>query len=187
MSQKRKLIALCERLPQLVATDRDLLKNPVIEVTIATTEEENGHTSPRNWMLHYDEAKNSTGGCYARMWGTTMPDRNVLGLRVPTVLFSHYGPDVRNGTERDYRHGLKALRRVQKGMDARQREFGNAEDAGASLDRWLHACGLKGKCVWTRPEGHTNEGWLNRGQWDVLTIDEFVELVRTKLPKEVSA
>jgi hypothetical protein len=177
---KRKFIALCENLPQLTAVNDYAYSNvATITVTIATLEEENGMTSPRNWLRHSDDPKNSVGGCYCRMFGSTLAG-------APVVHFSHFGPDIRFGAERDYQHALRALRRVQKGMDARYREFGPAEDAGASLDRWLCACGLKGKCVWTRPERNLEPtGWLNRGEWEQLTITEFVARVVEKFPKKV--
>lgn len=186
---KRKFIALCEHLPQLTAHTDYRANAPTITVTIAVTESENDHVTPRNWSgPHYDEPKNSVGGCYCWLYGTTTADKHVPGLRVPTVIFSYYGPDVKYGTTRHYQHGMRALRRVQKGMDARYREFGPAADAGASLDRWLTACGLRGKCVYVRPEGHPRDasgGWLNKGEWDVLTITEFVARVVAKFPTKV--
>jgi len=51
-------------------------------------------------------------------------------------------------------------------------------DAADALGRWLEACGVSK--VYLRPDG-SNEQWLSRGEWLVLTVGEFVNRVRRNL------
>jgi hypothetical protein len=191
MKTKKKFIALCDRLDQLTSSrSNNFLRNPEISVEIAVLSrgEDGEPITPRNWRRDFDEPRNSAGGCSARLFGTTS---GVGEDMTPSVLFADYGPEIRYGCRSDYEHGLKACNVVRRGLSRQYAASGPTDDAGELLRRWLLACGLKGKCVWMRPESHHKKGWggdwLNKGEWVTLTIDEFVERVRAKFPQEVTA
>ncbi len=179
--QRTKYIALVNSLPQLVARREWRSGDPVIEIAIGVLKEEDGKTAPRNWHLDYNESPKSRGGCEARLYGAVSSDK-------PDALFGYHGPAISYGNLRNYQHAVKALKLIEKGLEY-ERQIAphvRAVDAVEALRRWLYACNLKGEnAVWMRPEGYSGSGLLTAGPWLQYSIEEFVDVVRTKLPTKV--
>ena len=168
---KQPLIAMVQRWNQLRAVD-GFTSSPDIEIYISRLHEDG---KPRNWSLDYEEPKNSTGGCFCRMWAHFNCDKQ------ESVLFSNYGPCLSHGTEKDYKHGLNAARVVGKRLEDMYRIRGCVKDAGEECGRWLEATGIKS--VYMRPEGVRDSGWLSEGEWQVKDIGQFLYDLRNKFPK----
>lgn len=177
MKTKRTFIAIVHNVPQLFARRSDDYRSvPTIKATVGVLDTEDGKESPRNWSLDYEEPRNSCGGCYA-----SIHVYDGIGNK-PEALFGWCGPDISHGRPKDYAHGARACKTIQKKLDALYRANGNTVDAAATMTRWLNVCGVT--AVWVRPEGETGTGWLSKGKWDTMTVTEFGELVRSKFPKE---
>lgn len=179
MKTTKKFIAIVNSLPQLIAHRHDDFRDMTqVSVTIGDFDEEGNH--PGNWRHSFDEPKQSCGGCSGRIHASKWDNGDV------NLYFGQSGPDISyTSDERVYYHGAKALKLIRKRLHAMYLKDGAETDAAASLGRWLKATGLKGKCVWKRPEGYGTTGWHNHGKWEVLTIEEFVEVVRSKYPVEL--
>ncbi len=136
--------------------------------------------APRNWSLNYDEAKTSTGGCYARVFASGNRDGSVW-----KVLFGSYGPEATFADMGDFEHGLRALKLIQKRLEAMRDVRGPIFNALEHVQRWLEATGVS--VVLVRPD-KSQEEWLNRGEWLSLPIGRFVqEKLKPCFPEEHEA
>ena len=142
-----------------------------IRVDIGTLDEKDG--KPRNFLADSDTPRNSTGGCFARIFASE------YGEGTGANLFNHYGPACTWAHLEEYEHAVRALKRIQ----AAHKEFyatrGNAVDAAEEMGRFLEACGVKR--VFMRPDDETNTGWMNKGEWLDLSVGDFVSRVRRNL------
>jgi len=170
----KKLIAFCSEMPELRPANSSYSVNcPEIKIEIGTLADDN---TPRNWNLAlFDEPKNSTGGCFYRMWASQYQNE------APIVMGGYYGKEIYYGKAEDYEHFAKALRSIQKKMQKIESERGGSSDQAEEVGRWLEACGVKS--IMVRPEGEKNNGWMNKGTWKTLSIGSFVNRVRAKFPK----
>lgn len=166
MKDNRTLVAMVSDWRELLVREWD---SPDIMVTVAVLKD--GKATPSNWSLDYDEAKTSTGGCYARVFASGSGNG---------VLFSHYGPDVRYGDLRDYAHAMRALKLVVGRMEKMHAVRGSASDEASNFGRWLEATGVD-KVYVTLEKSHSS--WLNEQNWTVWTIGRFVNELRAKFPK----
>lgn len=153
---------------------------PEISVAIGRVDEKDG--TPRNFSLGYETPKSSNGGCFARIFASD------CGTGTNANIFSWYGPALSFPDLRQYQHGLRAIERIGKRLDGMYAERGASVDCADGIGRWLEACGVS--AVYVRPEGERENQWLSRGEWRVLSIGEFVNLVRRNLycaPERVEA
>jgi len=144
---------------------------PEISVAIGRLEEKDG--TPRNFSLDYETPKASNGGCFARIFASD------CGTGTNANIFSWYGPALSFPDMRQYQHGLRAMERIAKRMDAMYSDRGASADAADAMGRWLEACGVSK--VYVRPDRAQSEQWLSRGEWLVLSVGEFVNRARRNL------
>ncbi len=164
-------IALVDKFDKL-KPERSFGDIPEIEVTIAVKSAKN---TPQNFDLHYNTPKSSVGGCHARIFASE------YGSGSNANIFNSYGPDVGKwGGLNDYQHGLRALDRIAKREEKMRQDRGYTSDAAEAMGRWLEACGVRE--VFMRPaEYNKRDGWLDRGEWEVLTVGQFINRVRQNL------
>lgn len=173
---KPNLIALVNKQEKLVRPSENFNRTePEISVSIARLEtHSSGATTPLNYSHRCDEAENSAGGQFARIFASHSTYENKT-----KGLFGYYGPSIAYGNRRDYERAGKGLAKVEKNLEKAYQERGNASDPAEEMGRWIEACGIKE--VWSRPDGTDGE-WLNKGEWRQETIGQFVNRIRTLLP-----
>lgn len=164
----QKQFAMCAKLEKLFSAS---FNSNEIRVDICGIDEKT--QTPRNFRLDYETPKTSNGGCFAKIFASDSGD----GLNCN--LFSWYGPELAYPDQNDYRHGLRAMERISKRMDGIYATRGNATDAAQAMGQFLEASDVE--FVYVRPDGSKAESWLNRGEWEKLTIGSFIERVRRNL------
>ena len=164
---KQVEVAMCTKVEKLVPGE---WSSNEISVHIGKLDETDG--KPRNFRHDYETPKTSTGGCFARIFASSS------GCGANANLFGSYGPETNFGQIAEYEHGARALKLIAKRMQSIYEVRGNALDAADEMGRWLECCGVEQ--VYTRDAGVDNE-WHHKGEWKVLTIGQFVRLVRVNL------
>lgn len=165
-------IALVDKLEKLKPNVNYSSHSLEIRVTIASLSEKD---TPQNFSIKYDMAKSSVGGCSARIFASD----SSYSEKYDANLFGWYGPEISYGVLRDYQHGERAVRRIDKRLEEIYRLRGCVVDAAESMGRFLEACDIDE--VYMRPDSSTNCSWLSEGEWRKRTIGEFVGLVRSNL------
>jgi len=127
---------------------------------------------PRNFSIDYETPKSANGGCSARIFATEH------GEGIQANLFSWYGPALSFPDLRDYQHGLRAMERIGKRMEAMQRVRGSSVDCADAMGRFLEASGIIH--VYSRPAG-CRELNHTRGEWRIESIGDFVNRARRSL------
>ena len=90
--------------------------------------------------------------------------------------FGAYGPDISLGDLPKYQHGARALERIAKRTTKLFATRGHPVDAADECGRWLEACDVDK--VFIRPENSRDKGWLNEGDWEILTVGDFINRLR---------
>lgn len=152
------------------------IRATIVPLVVSDQSKTLGKTHPINFSLSYDTPKNCNGGLYAQVFARSYGDET----KDNGGIFSHYGPDIHYGDARQYAHGARALARVEKRLEEMQTVRGYTQDAAELFGRWLEACGVSE--VWApRSNG---SGWLSDTDWQVLTVGEFVTVVRASLARK---
>ena len=165
----KTLVAFCSDISETLIANNT---SSEIKVEIGTLADDK---TPRSWSLSsFDEPKNSSGGCFYRIWASQYQNE------APFVLGGYYGKEIYYGKSNDYEHFAKALRLIEKKMQKIENERGASSDQAEEVGRWLESCGVKS--VMIRPEKEFNE-WMNKGTWNTVSIGSFVNRIRAKFPK----
>lgn len=167
----RTEIAMVTSFEKLAPMDDYNRNAPEIRVIIAV--KEGDMKTPRNWSYMDEHPKTSVGDCFASISASKYGEDIRTGNH-----FSSHGPNISHGDLNQYRHGVRAMERISKRLEAMSKARGYPADAAECMGRWLEACDISE--VWTRPQAE-RQRWLTESDWDVLTIGQFVNQCRANL------